>query len=944
MADNIIEVDTRKQYMEDMQKYGLYTLFERYLPNIYDGLKPVQRRILDAMYFDIHCNSRADKCKSANVVGRVMGEYHPHGNCLRASTNVYLANKVITTISYLFKSNKTSFKALGVNPETLEVEEVEVHDLRIGQYTDTIYHIGLSNGAYLECTANHPIMLKNGDYLKAEDIKPNMELFSHRLDDEENSIRVTDVYTIATSDEPMYDFTVDSTNNMLIPVMNDSDTLNSRTIDEIGFICVHNSGIYDAMKPMINWFETPIPILGKQGNFGTFQGDPAAAMRYTETFISKFGIECVLGEITESKKVVDWVKTFDNRKIEPETLPTKVPLLLINGVFAIALGIKVEIPHYNINEVIDCTIKLLHNPNAQAILIPDECMPCDIIDTDWKSISNKGFGYYKVRGRIETIKDKAGNYSLSIRSVPDLVFSNTIKQNIEKLIADNKLIQVADIQELSDEDNLDLRIVLKKGADPEYVKQVIYSSTSLEINKRVNIYVIDGIEPKRVSIKAYLINFIEYRRNIKFRLYNFRLQKVNTRLHELETYIKILKSGDVESIIHAIRNQKSMEEAVLIEWLMNKLKITDLQAKFILNTEIKKLSKGNLNKYEEEAKSLQVAANNYINIILHPELIDQELEAELLDIKNRYGYPRRCNIISESEASNIPSGEFKVVVTEQNYLKKMEVNTVIKSYKGDEAKYITIADNAKDLLVFDEMGKVYSLPVHKIPFTEKNSTGTDVRLVLKNLTSNICTIMYKPIVEELANKRAKYFIVVVTNNGMIKKMDLNDIINATASGLIYSKLNKNDLVKDCIITNSKSDIVIYSKSKALRLNINDIPYLKRSTLGNKSMNSKTGVDGMVAIAPNATDLVVCTAKGVFNRFSISGLPMGNRNTTGTSVIKLTRGDYIQGIFSCTPDNIINVVSGDGILEVLVKDIPVGSSISAGNKMCKSGIIKAELIR
>ena len=288
--------------------------------------------------------------------------------------------------------------------------------------------------------------------------------------------------------------------------------------------------------------------------------------------------------------------------------------MLINGAFSIAIGRRIEVPPHSINDVIDATLTLMHNPNAKIVLIPDQCMKCEIINTDWKKISNMGFGNYIVRGIISQGEDKKGKY-LSIKSTPDIVFSNSIVEKIEELIKDNKLIQVADINDHSTDSDLDIRIYLKNGADPNYVKQVLYKNTSLQDTKRVNMEVLDGLDIKRFSYKAYLLYFLEYRRGIKFRLYNYRLQKIETRLHQIETYIKILESGDVENIVHMIRNQASIDENYLVNWLMNKLKITDIQALFILRTQLKALSKGNLDKYKAEQKDLLAKVNECVAYI-----------------------------------------------------------------------------------------------------------------------------------------------------------------------------------------------------------------------------------------------------------------------------------------------------------------------------------------
>ena len=784
IEDRIIKVDAHDQYMSNMARYSVYVLYSRYIPDIRDGLKPVQRRILYAMWNDIGCTSISSKRKSANTVGTVIAKYHSHGD-----TSVYSAMKVIT-----------------------------------------------------------------------------------------------------------------------------------------------------------NWFECKMPLINYDSNSGSLQGGPQAAMRYTESYLSKFAVDCLFGDLQESKSVVDWQNTFDNHTVEPESLPVRIPLLLVNGTFGIAIGRRIEVPMHALNDVIDATLAVLYDPKAKVILIPDPCQKCEIIDTDWKKISNMGYGLFTERGIVEINTMKNGTQYLAIRSVPDLITADSVMEKVEDLIKNNILIQVSDIQDHSTEECLDIWLILKKGADANYVKQMLYKNTSLQDTKRVNLQVINGTEICNISYKAYISYFIEYRRECKFRLYNARLQKAETRLHQIEIYIKILESGDVENIVHMIRNQSSMEESYLVDWLMKKLDITDLQAKFVLHIEIGRLSRGHLNKYKEEQEKLQGEIRGYITVITYKEYIDKEIETELLEIRQKYNQPRKSILISEAEASNIPEGEFKVVLTEQNFLKKMAANEPIKVIKGDQPKCVTIADNSKDLLLFDQMGKVFRLPVSKIAFTDKNSVGIDLRMLIKKATSNIISIMYEPIVEMLNNKTSKYFIVTVTKGGLIKKMDLADVLSATPSGIIYSKLNQGDQICDTLIANNKSDIIVYTGTKALRFGIDEVPYLKRATLGNQAMKTSEPIDGISVITADTKELIVVTAKGKFNKLVSSALVRSNRNKAGSKVIKLSKGDYIKNIFTCNGNVSIKITRADEVLEINTNDIPIGSSVSAGVKLCKDGVIHAELIR
>ena len=279
MPENISEVSSNVQFKSDYLRYGIYILYRRVLSDYRDGLKPVQRRILWAMFK----NSKAitTKVKSASVVGDVIRLYHPHSD----------------------------------------------------------------------------------------------------------------------------------------------------------------SSIYGTMKPMANWFETYIPMIEPHGNFGTFQGDPMAASRYTECKLSKFAYENVIGDLVDSEEAVDWSPNYNEDAKEPDYLPVKVPLLLINGSFGIGLGMRADIPTHNLSEVIDATITLMHNPNAEITLVPDHCMKCEIIDTDFSKICRSGFGHYTIRGKVD-IEDYKNKKALVIKSVPNLTFLDSITNKIEDLIKAKKIIQI----------------------------------------------------------------------------------------------------------------------------------------------------------------------------------------------------------------------------------------------------------------------------------------------------------------------------------------------------------------------------------------------------------------------------------------------------------------------------------------------------------------------
>lgn len=699
-----------------------------------------------------------------------------------------------------------------------------------------------------------------------------------------------------------------------------------------------DTATYGAMKSMINWFETGIPLLAGQGNFGNFNGDSMAAMRYTEASLNDFSNNYIFDELYQTKTVVDWSPNYSETTEEPDFLPAKVPLLLINGSFGIGLGFRVYIPRHNVSEVIDATLKLIENPDANITLIPECSMPCEIYDTDWVALCNKGRGSYKVRGIID-IEDYKGYKALVIKSLPDFVFTDNIKDDIEKLIASKKLVQIHDMFDES-KNNKDFRfvIVLKKGADPNYVRDVIYKSTYMTKTFTVNFEVLDGINPKRMSYKSYLEAFIRFRMKTKFRLYCNKIQDLRTKVHERALYIKVLESGEIDNIIHKIRNQKTIDDNALIEYLIRTLKVSDLQAKFIINTNIGKLSMAYLKKYKQEAKETMAEVERLTKFTINDELILEEIAKELIEFKAKYGKRRTNRLIKDESSSDIPAGEFRVVVTSDNKIKKLQLNDPVNNRNSAPPKIARVVDNSKNIFFLDAMGRVFKFPIHKIPFTDRNSPGIDVRVLIKKLTSDIIALVYEPDLEDMLEKVNPHYAVVVSKKGYIKALTLEDIITAPASGIIYMKLDKGDHVVGFSWINDKHDVIVFSQNHALRLPITEIPLLKRNTKGLKVMgNTDEEIDGLTALPKSfAGDILVLTASCKVNRFSQLALPLSSRTKRGNRVIKLGKGDKIIALYAVTANDAL-VVNGSssGTVTIPVAEIPQGSSVSTGIKLFSS---------
>ena len=539
-----------------------------------------------------------------------------------------------------------------------------------------------------------------------------------------------------------------------------------------------DSSIDEAIKNLTNWFDEYVPLIYSESNMGSMQGQGAAASRYTEVMLSEFSKDIIFKEMKENPNIVDWTPTFTGDSMEPEYLPVKIPLLLINGANGIGTGKSTNIPTHNINEVIDATVNLIDHPNASVVIIPDQRMKCEIIEANWKQMCNSGSGTFKVRSIIDIeIADKGKSnehYMLVVKSTPDGVKlddgkGSGVHYQINNLIEKGKLPQVTDLVEDSKGSDMRYCIHLKKGSDPNYVRDYLYKATSLQNTQSINFEVLNGIDMIRMSYKSYLQAFIDQRKLTKYRYYCLKLQNVRTQLHEKEICIMLIKSGKVTELTKKIQKSKLKNDQELIDWLIKLFNITDLQAKFILNYPMKKLAPVYLKQYEEESKRLKQEDSLCMNKITSEGEILKEIRQELLDAKAKYGCPRRCKVISQSESANIPKGTFHVVITENNYIKKLPVNENIGAYKNDKPVLALRIENTSDVIIMTSQGRGFKIPVHKIPITEKNSIGVDIRILLKGVSSSAIAMFDADEITRLSKLRQKHYAVLVTNNNYIKK-------------------------------------------------------------------------------------------------------------------------------------------------------------------------------
>lgn len=710
-----------------------------------------------------------------------------------------------------------------------------------------------------------------------------------------------------------------------------------------------DSSIYEAIVTLASWFKTKYPLFYGHGSWGNLSGAGAAAQRYTECSLSEFGYDVLIDEINQSKNIIDWVPTYKrNDDREPEFLPAKVPLMLINGTFGIGVGMAVNVPSHNLGEVIDATIKLIKDPKSEVVLIPDLSQECILLDTDWAQISKTGNGSFKVRGRILTEQDKDGNYTLRIVSLPDMVNTGSIVEKILKLVEEKQLPMIKDVIDDLQDSKPNIIIKLRPGSDPNYVKQVLYTKTNVQSTISVNFEAVDvdGINTKRFSYKEYLLTFINFRMNMKFRLYCNKLQQVLTRHHYIDAFVKALESGEIDMIIDKIKKSKGSDDE-LVEFIIKKCKVTDIQAKFIIGSSLSRLSMRHLMEYKAEIKDLESKIRLYKSIVSDDgTYIKNQIIDELKEISNKYNTPRLCKVKSIDEENQIPKGIFKIIITEKNFIRKIPDIDKVNIIRKDNPKFIIRVDNVENILLFDNKGKVFNFPVHKIPITDKQSPGTDVRILIKNLTSDIISVFSETIFKRISTIGKKHYLVVATKSNTIKKLDIEDFLNVGASGLIYTKVRDDDEVAGLALAAHDLDIVVYSNHKALRCKLKEITLLKRNAYGPKAMNTNEFINGLSVIYPDSSDIIVLTRNRKLNRFGSPMLQVHSRGTKGSSVIKLDSNDEIFGIYGASETDKLRVVTTEGIEEIPVTEIKVKSSIAAGQKLLltKGVVLKADIVR
>ena len=656
--------------------------------------------------------------------------------------------------------------------------------------------------------------------------------------------------------------------------------------DVIGKYHPHgDQAVYDALVRMVQDFSMSLPLIDGQGNFGSIDGDPPAAMRYTETRLSKVS-QHLVDDI--NKDTVVFKSNYDETEKEPEILPAQYPNLLVNGAGGIAVGMATSIPPHNLGEIIDGTLALIENreikiPELMKI-IPGPDFPTggliigkDIIKQGYKT----GRGSFKIRGEISTEQIKNGKERLIISSVPYQVNKSILNERIAELVREKKIEGISDIRDESNREGIRVVIDLRRGVEPETIKRQLYKFTSIESSFGFNTLAIVNKKPKTCSLKDFLESFLVFREDVIVKRTRYDLKKAEDRAHIL---IGLSVSIDnLDKIIKIIRNSKSPDDAkdklLKTNWSINKslkliklveskksknnYKFSENQVLSILDLRLQKLTALGINEIEIELKKLIELITQYKKILNSKKELFKVISNELKEIKDKFSSPRKTQIIDAvlnyDIEETIQKESVIITVTLQGYIKRGALSSVKQQKRGGKGKsgiktreedsvVQTLSVNTHtQVLFFSSEGLVYRLKAWKIPEGSSASKGKSVSNLLqwKN-HQTISSIM--PFPDNITEKK-DHHLIFVTSKGKIRKNNLEDFSSINAAGKIAMKLDQDDKIAGVQICRNDQDIILSTKfGKSIRFESSKLRVFKgRSSKGIRGINLTTG-DKIVSLS------------------------------------------------------------------------------------------------
>jgi DNA gyrase subunit A len=704
-----------------------------------------------------------------------------------------------------------------------------------------------------------------------------------------------------------------------------------------------DTSVYDALVRMAQDFSMRYMLVDGHGNFGSVDGDGAAAMRYTESKMNKIAVE-MLKDI--NKNTVDFMPNFDGEEEEPVVLPARYPNLLVNGSSGIAVGMATNIPPHNLGEIIDGTVMLIDNPDVTVLDLmtkikgPDFPTGATIMGkAGIRAAYETGRGKVVVRAKAEIEQENSRN-KIIVTEIPYQVNKAKLIENIADLVKDKKITGISDLRDESDRDGMRIVIELKRDANPNIVLNLLYKHTKLQDTFGVIMLALVNNEPKVLNLKQILEHYIEFQKEVITRRTRFDLNKAEARAHILEG-LKIALDN-IDQVISIIRNSKTSEIAK--NTLIEKFDFSEKQCQAILEMKLRRLTGLERDKIEDEFNELMKVVEYLKSILNSEEKLLGVIKEELIQVKTKYSDERRSKIekiLNEIDIEDLIQVEDVVItLTNSGYVKRILADTYSAQRRGgkgiqamttkqdDVVEHVMITSTHSDVLFFTNKGRVYKLRAYEIPDAGRQAKGTNlINLIAIEPDEKIQTVL------TVTDDKKEGFLFMATKNGIVKKTSISEFKNLRKNGLIAINLKDTDELLKVKNTYGDANIMVVTQNGyAVRFNEKDVRSMGRTASGVKAINLK-GDDIAVCmdIAVDGEELLVISENGYGKRTPIEAYKLQNRGGVGLITYKISeKTGKLVGATICKVDDELMLINSSGVaIRINVADISVTSRSAMG---------------
>ena len=722
--------------------------------------------------------------------------------------------------------------------------------------------------------------------------------------------------------------------------------------DVIGKYHPHgDTAVYEAMVRMAQDFSYRYPLVDGHGNFGSVDGDGAAAMRYTEARMSKLAGE-MLRDL--NKNTVDFVDNYDGSEKEPAILPARFPNLLVNGASGIAVGMATSIPPHNLTEVINGTLALIENPDItveklmEYIPAPDFPTGATIMGlSSVKQAYLTGVGTVTVRAKVNIVNLQNGKKEIVITEIPYQVNKKRLIERIADLAKDKIIDGITDLRDESNRKGMRIIIEIRRDANVNVILNNLYKHTQMQTTYSVNMIALDHGQPRVLNLKQILECYVKHQIEVVTRRTKYDLDKAKARLHIVEGLLIAL--ANIDEVVATIKASKNAEEA--IAQLTTKFLLTEIQAKAILDMKLQRLTGLELEKLQEEKKELHEIVDYLEDILNHHEKLMQVIVSELTEVHRKYGDDRRTGLdLSEDleveDADLIPEEDVIITITNRGYIKRMTVDTYRAQRRGgkgitgskmqedDFIEKVIYTSTHDNLLFFTNFGKVYLLKAYQIPGASRISKGLPLINLLKfEAEEKLAAVINVKSLEEPG------YVIFGTKNGIIKKTELIQYKNIRSTGIRAIILGEQDELIAVARTNGTQDIIFgASNGKAACFNESEVRATNRAASGVKGIRVAEGerAIGLVAVNGEEDEITVVTEFGYGKRTPTSDFKIKGRNGKGVKYMNITEksGRPVSFAPSTGEDDLMIITDKGMVIRTYLADISVIGRDTQGVRVIK----------